>query len=423
MSIMDDVVGNDKNYQALQEKLKTAKKEDQAAILKQMTDFVEGTAIGQIISDRQALMALLGIRNNVELGKEVNQKVEHSEKAVDISHQVVKSTNDYKVEDLKNAAEFAQMESLKGFNNLLGSTAETLTEYAKQYPELTTALAGAATGIGALGAAALAAAGSISLLGGGKSGGWLPEMGKNSKGGSLSPSASGGKGGIFRKGLGFAGKAFSAYGVVSAAQTLGEQAAPTLARSEAKTEQQAVAKQQFGQAVAAQHKPTGGFAYGGSPLGVKSNGTPLYGGYVLAHAQFDNEIAKARLAQGSYTQTQYEARVQRNHALTQSVTAPQAVNSGQSSATQAVSGFAQRLADIASVQGTMQGQFDTLSTQFPQYHAEMQTLASTLPQALQAGLAAQNHTIDNRIVVELDGRVIAEQTSQHMFNFANRGPV
>lgn len=290
-------------------------------------------------------------------------------------------------------------------------------QYAKQYPELTTALVGAATGIGALGAAALAAAGSISLLGGGKGGGLLPEIGGKGR----TPATSGGKGGFFRKGLGFAGKAFSAYGVVSAAQTLGEQAAPTLARSEAKAEQQSVAKQQFGQAIATLHKPTAGFAYGTSPLGVKSNGRPLYGGYMLAHVQFDNEIAKARLAQGSYTQSQYEARVQRNQALTQSVTAPQEVTSGQSSATQAVSGFAQRLADIAAMQGTMQGQFNTISTQFPQYHAEMQTLASTLPQALQAGLAAQNHTIDNRIVVELDSRVIAEQTSQHFFNFANRG--
>lgn len=51
-----------------------------------MADLVEGTAIGQVISDRQALMALLGIRNNVQLGKEVKAEVGNAEGAVDKSH-------------------------------------------------------------------------------------------------------------------------------------------------------------------------------------------------------------------------------------------------------------------------------------------------------------------------------------------------
>lgn len=62
MGIMDQVIGEDESYKALQEKLKHAKKEDQEKLLNEMTNLVEGTAIGQIISDRQALMALLGIR-------------------------------------------------------------------------------------------------------------------------------------------------------------------------------------------------------------------------------------------------------------------------------------------------------------------------------------------------------------------------
>ncbi|MDE4020855.1 phage tail tape measure protein, partial [Glaesserella parasuis] len=66
MSIMDDVVGSDKQYQELQNKLKTAKGAEQAKLFKELTDLVEGTAIGEIISDRQALMALLGIKNNVQ---------------------------------------------------------------------------------------------------------------------------------------------------------------------------------------------------------------------------------------------------------------------------------------------------------------------------------------------------------------------
>lgn len=425
MSIMDDVIGNDAKYQALQKKLSTAKGDEQKAILDQMTNFVEGTAIGQVISDRQALMALLGIRNNVKLGKEVDEKVTHSDKAVDTSHAVISASNDYKVESLKSTAEFAQMESMEGFNNLLGSTSETLTEYAKQYPELTTALAGAATGIGALGAAAMAAAGSIALLGGGKGGGLLPEMGGGVRNGRVGAptTTGGGRWGALGKGLGFVGKVASGIGVVSMAQTLGEQAVPTLARSEAEAEKNAEAKRQFGQTVSAQHKPTAGFNYGGSPLGVKSNGAPLYGGYALAHLQRDNEIGQARLSQGTYTPAQAEARVQRNQQTQQQLLQAGRFAPFSAKPVNEIASFAQQLSALSQAKGSATGQADPLSSQFPQYHAQMQTLATTLPQALQTGLSAQQHTIDNRIVVELDGRVVAEQVSQHFFNFANRGSV
>ena len=56
MSIMDQVIGQDDKYRELQKKLKGAKKEDQAKLLDEMTTLVEGTAIGKIISDRQALI-------------------------------------------------------------------------------------------------------------------------------------------------------------------------------------------------------------------------------------------------------------------------------------------------------------------------------------------------------------------------------
>lgn len=170
MSIMDDVVGSDEKYKELQKKLASAPTKEREALLNEMTDLVEGTALGKIISDRQALMALLGIRNNVQLGAEVKAQVENSDGAVEKSHQVIKDTNDYKVEDAKNTAEFAQMQGIKGFNNILGSVSETLSEYGKEYPNLTSALAGATTMIGGLGTAAFAAAGSLALLNLGKGG-------------------------------------------------------------------------------------------------------------------------------------------------------------------------------------------------------------------------------------------------------------
>ncbi|MDD6910936.1 phage tail tape measure protein, partial [Actinobacillus minor] len=190
MAILDKVVGNNDDYKALQEKLKRANgKEEQAKLLAEMAKLIEGSAIAEIVSDQQALMALLGIRNNVQLGKTVNEQVENSQGAVDTSHKVIAETNDFKIDKAKSLAEFRQMEGLQGFNNLLGSASETLTDYMNEYPGLTAAVAGAGTGIAALGAAAFAAAGSISLLGGDK--GSLGDLFGSSRG--KTPMASGGK--------------------------------------------------------------------------------------------------------------------------------------------------------------------------------------------------------------------------------------
>ena len=193
-SIMDDVIGSDEGYKKLQARLKNAKKEEQAKILNEMTTMAEGTAIGQIISDRQALMALLAIRNNVQLGQEVKDSVAKSDGATETSYKVIADTNDFKTEKAKAQFEFGQMEGLSGFNNALGSTAETLSEYMSKYPDLTAAVASAGTGIAALGAAALSAAGAISLLGrknGGGFGGFdIGDFGGKNNGGTKA----GGKG-------------------------------------------------------------------------------------------------------------------------------------------------------------------------------------------------------------------------------------
>ena len=53
-------------------------------------------------------MALLGIRNNVQLGKEVKAEVGSAQGAVDKSHAVIQDTNSAKLENAKNSFEFAR---------------------------------------------------------------------------------------------------------------------------------------------------------------------------------------------------------------------------------------------------------------------------------------------------------------------------
>ena len=341
-SIMDDVIGSDEGYRKLQERLKTAKKEDQAKILDEMTKMAEGTAIGQIISDRQALMALLAIRNNVQLGQAVKDSVAKSDGATETSYKVIADTNDFKTEKAKAQFEFGQMEGLSGFNNALGSTAETLSEYMSKYPDLTAAVASAGTGIAALGAAALSAAGAISLFGrrnGGGFGGFdIGDFGEKNNGGSKA----GGKG----FGLGWLAKA----GLVA-------------------------------------------------ELALHSN--ELNAG--------EDEMIAARFEKMQASGNMYVSQQSQ-----------QAVKSGPPFA-MGIAQMASQIGAVTAQQSAMQGEVSAVNHVLSQYQADFNAFGQKISDGIQAGLAAQSHTIDNRITVELDGAVIAENVSQRQFNYFNRG--
>lgn len=341
-SIMDDVIGSDEGYKKLQARLKNAKKEEQAKILNEMTTMAEGTAIGQIISDRQALMALLAIRNNVQLGQEVKDSVAKSDGATETSYKVIADTNDFKTEKAKAQFEFGQMEGLSGFNNALGSTAETLSEYMSKYPDLTAAVASAGTGIAALGAAALSAAGAISLLGRKNGGGFgdfdIGDFGGKNNGGSKA----GGKG------FGF--------GLLAKAGLVAE-------------------------------------------LALHSNELNAGEDEMIA-ARFEKMQASGNMYVSQHSQ--------------------QAVNSAPPFA-MGIAQMASQIGAVTAQQSAMQGEVSSVNHVLSQYQADFNAFGQKISDGIQAGLAAQSHTIDNRITVELDGAVIAENVSQRQFNYFNRG--
>lgn len=367
MSIMDQVVGQDGKYQELQKKLKGAKKEDQAKLLEEMTNLVEGTAIGQIISDRQALMALLGIRNNVSLGKEVKESLDKSEGAVDTSHAVIKDTNSYKVEDAKNNVDFAQMEGMKGFNDALGDISVKIAEYAKTYPDLTTKIATAGTVVAALSAAAIAASGSLRLLGG--NGGLGLGMGDVLGGGmsSKAGAATGvGKAGKFLKigggtalGVGVGALMVASDNYVHA--TAVEEAQQEKFNAETKKSQQAFYAAAYPSKSIYQYTPP-------TKEQSKSVWSIASGGYALGDAARRKDIADERLKLGTLTQAEYDKRVQ-----------------------------------------------------MPDYKAELAQLGTTITEGMKQAVESQNFTIQNQIRVDLDGRVIAESTSENQYRELKRG--
>ena len=372
MSIMDQVIGQDDKYRELQKKLKSAKKEDQAQVLNEMTNLVEGTAIGQIISDRQALMALLGIRNNVDLGKEVKESLDKSEGAVDISHAVIKDTNSYKTEDAKNNVDFAQMEGMKGFNDALGDVSAKIAEYAKAYPDLTGKIVTAGTVVAALSAAAITAAWSLRLLGG-KGGLGLGVGDVLSKGAGVTGSAGGvataantSKMGRLAK-FGRGGLPLLVFGAMLEGS---ENYAPYMAKQEERQETlDAATKDEKQKFYAAAYPSKSVFQYAPPvPTPEKSVWSLASGGYALGDAAKRKEIADERLKRGTLTQDEYNRRVQ-----------------------------------------------------VPDYKTDFQQLGNTITEGMKQAVESQNFTIQNQIRVDLDGRTIAESTSENQYRELKRG--
>ncbi len=176
MGIVDKVVANDPAYQKLEAKLKTAKGEERKQVLESMSKILEGSAIGTIIADQQALLGLLGYRGNKEYVQGVIKKsneqrnLKPGEGAGDINFALMSDTNDVKAEQFNNAKDFAEMDAIKPLSDILGTLSKNLTDYSKEYPGLTTAVVGATDGIKAMGAAAAAFAGLRFLMGGGGTG-------------------------------------------------------------------------------------------------------------------------------------------------------------------------------------------------------------------------------------------------------------
>ena len=405
-SIMDMVVGEDDRYKSLKEKLKTAKKEEQQTLLNQMADLVEGTAIGQVISDRQALMALLGIRNNVQLGKKVKAEVGNAEGAVDKSHAVIQDTNSAKLENAKNSFEFAQMEGVKGFNDALGDAAVKLTEYAKAYPDLTNTVVRAGTVITALSAAAVAASGALALLGGKRTsfglGGDIADAASGlGRKGKISKGMKGGKGLLSLSSLAFTGLMLAADHRTTA-EAIAEEKAEAKTPQEKQLENQFYARAYGGNKSTTSHYAPQGFGYNKNSVW----GMAGRAGEVAEIARKD-EVAKERLARGTLTQAEYDARTSQSAAKIANMN-----NRGQG-----YSGLAITANDTNSTLSQTLGNLSGLAN----YQADFQQFGKTISDGLKTAVESQNFTIQNEIKVDLDGRIVAEQTSQYQYQDLKRG--
>lgn len=153
VGILENVMSKDKRYQSLKTKLATAPEGQRKEIMESQVQLLEGTSIGKIIHDRQALGAAVAYMGQKDYRKRVEAQVFDPTMAVDSNFAMIANTPSFKADQLNNERVFAQQNAMGGFDRALGDAATKLTDYARKYPELTAAIEGTTLGLRTLTAA------------------------------------------------------------------------------------------------------------------------------------------------------------------------------------------------------------------------------------------------------------------------------
>ena len=178
VSLIDkNVVSKDAGYAALQKRLAASGDDaEKSAILENMASVLEGSAVGEIVQDRQALMALVALMNQRDYISSIKQNMAGAEGVGQSNFELKAETTKFKADRLTAEKEMAQSRTLEAVQKPLNAAMDGLAEFGESFPKLTTAAYAAATAIAAMTAAA-AGFGAVGLLRKG-GGGLFSKLGK-----------------------------------------------------------------------------------------------------------------------------------------------------------------------------------------------------------------------------------------------------
>lgn len=189
------VVGKDKAFQALKAKAATAQGAEKVQALTDMTDILQASAVGTVMEDKQALMALVAEMTQREVVKRSLGAMAGAGGAAQTGWEVHADTTAYKLQQAANEKDMAASRTLDAVGGPLGNVATKATEVAREFPVLATASFAAATAISALAASAGALAAGRLLFGGGAAAGASGAAGVAAPASALGRAAAGAKAG------------------------------------------------------------------------------------------------------------------------------------------------------------------------------------------------------------------------------------
>ncbi|MBS0039363.1 phage tail tape measure protein [Neisseria sp. Marseille-Q1983] len=165
VDIVSEIVSKDKKSAALMKQMAAAQGDEaKLALLENQKALVDGTAVGRLVSDRQALMALLSLINNKQEAARLQQGQANAAGAVDNNYQFVAEGSGFKKEQLKTAYSEAEYGAFSSFTDKVADKLKGIADWARGHQEA--AQTAVAAGQGA--AAVSATAGTSSMV----SGGW-----------------------------------------------------------------------------------------------------------------------------------------------------------------------------------------------------------------------------------------------------------
>lgn len=169
VNLVEQIAGRDSRMVALRKQAAGAGSDEQRkSTLNAQADILQGSAIGKIVQDRQALLALVAELNKRDYISGVKNSVMGANGQVGAANfGLIAGTADFKVQQQENEKLFAQTRALDGANGALGKLAEVSTAFYREYPAFTAVVEGAKIAIMGLAAAAAAASVAQLVAGGG----------------------------------------------------------------------------------------------------------------------------------------------------------------------------------------------------------------------------------------------------------------
>ena len=169
VDIVGEIIGKDAKSAALMQQINAANGDEaKLALLENQKALVDGTAVGQLVSDRQALMALLALVNNKQEAARLQEGQANAAGAVQGNYEFIAEGAGFKTEQLKAAKAEAEQKAFGGFTDWLGNLFGGGAAWMRGNPDA--AAAGVGTGYGAAAASAGVGAGSLAGMALGRGG-------------------------------------------------------------------------------------------------------------------------------------------------------------------------------------------------------------------------------------------------------------
>ncbi|VVD68246.1 phage tail tape measure protein [Pandoraea commovens] len=167
----EQIAGKNKSFISLRDRAASEQGDEKKATLQAMASILQGSAIGQVIQDREALMALVGIMQNKGYVKDVLAKVhEDTGQAVASNFDVISGRAGYKAQQVANETDMARSRVFDQIDSPLKAVLTSATDLAQAFPGVTTALTGFGQAVGIATAAGAGGAFTAFLLSRGRSG-------------------------------------------------------------------------------------------------------------------------------------------------------------------------------------------------------------------------------------------------------------